>query len=84
MIACLRTLGRGDHIVQAHDVEEGLRRELLDDGWVDLDTVIRGIENVTTEDLLRIGERVVRLDHAVLDAVGPLDDVEGLRAAIGA
>ena len=34
--------------------------------------------------LLRIGERVVRLDHAVLAAVGPLDDVEGLRAAIGA
>ncbi len=62
----------------------GLRRELLDDGWVDLDTVIRGIESVTTEDLLRVGERVVRLDHAVLAAVGPLDDVDGLRAAIGA
>jgi predicted Zn-dependent peptidase len=62
----------------------GLRRELLDDGWVDLDTVIRGIEAVTIEDLLRVGERVVRLDHAVLAAVGPLDDVAGLRAAIGA
>ena len=62
----------------------GLRRELLDDGWVDLDTVIRGIEAVTIEDLLRVGERVVRLDHAVLAAVGPLDDVDGLRAAIGA
>ena len=62
----------------------GLRRELLDDGWVDLDTVIRGIEAVTIEDLLRVGERVVRLDRAVLAAVGPLDDVEGLRAAIGA
>ena len=61
-----------------------LRRELLDDGWVDLDTVIRGIEAVTIEDLLRVGERVVRLDHAVLAAVGPLDDVDGLRAAIGA
>jgi len=62
----------------------GLRRELLDDGWVDLDTVIRGIEAVTIEDLLRVGGRVVRLDHAVLAAVGPLDDVDGLRAAIGA
>ncbi|WP_290676720.1 AAA family ATPase [Aquabacterium sp.] len=30
--ACLRTLGRGEHIVQAHDVEEGLRRELLKEG----------------------------------------------------
>jgi hypothetical protein len=30
--ACLRTLGRGEHTVQAHEVEEGLRRELLKEG----------------------------------------------------
>lgn len=62
----------------------GLRRELLDGGWVGLDEVIAGIEAVTPEDLRRIGERVVRLDRAVLAGVGPLDDVEGLRAALGA
>jgi translation initiation factor IF-2 len=62
----------------------GLRRELLDGGWVDLDTVIRGIEAVTPEDLQRVGRRVVTLDRAVLAGVGPLDDVDGLRAALGA
>ena len=62
----------------------GLRRELLDGGWVDLDTVIRGIEAVTPEDLERVGRRVVTLDRAVLAGVGPLDDVDGLRAALGA
>jgi predicted Zn-dependent peptidase len=62
----------------------GLRRELLEDGWVDLDAVVRGIEAVTADDLLRVGERIVRLDRAVLAAVGPLDDPEALRAALGA
>ena len=62
----------------------GLRRELLDGGWVGLDEVIAGIEGVTPDDLRRIGERVVRLDRAVLAGVGPLDDVEGIRAALGA
>lgn len=62
----------------------GLRRELLEDGWVDLDAVVRGIEAVTAEDLLRVGERIVRLDRAVLAAVGPLEDPEALRAALGA
>jgi predicted Zn-dependent peptidase len=62
----------------------GLRRELLDGGWVDLATVIKGIEAVTPEDLQRVGRRVVTLDRAVLAGVGPLDDVDGLRAALGA
>ncbi len=62
----------------------GLRRELLEGGWVDLDTVIRGIEAVTVDDLLRVGEQIVRLDRAVLVAVGPLDDADALRAALGA
>jgi predicted Zn-dependent peptidase len=62
----------------------GLRRELLEDGWVDLEHEVRGIEAVTAEDLLRVGERIVRLDRAVLAAVGPLDDPEALRAALGA
>ena len=62
----------------------GLRRELLDGRWVDLDEVVAGIEAVTPADLARVGERVVRLDRAVLAGVGPLDDVDGLRAALGA
>ncbi len=62
----------------------GLRRELLGGGWVDLDTIIKGIEAVTTEDLLRIGEEIVRLDRAVLAGVGPFEDVDALRAALGA
>ena len=62
----------------------GLRRELLDGGWIDLATVIKGIEAVTPEDLQRVGRRVVTLDRAVLAGVGPLDDVDGLRAALGA
>jgi predicted Zn-dependent peptidase len=46
--------------------------------------VIKGIEAVTPEDLQRVGRRVVTLDRAVLAGVGPLDDVDGLRAALGA
>jgi predicted Zn-dependent peptidase len=62
----------------------GLRRELLEGGWVDLDAVVAGIEAVTVDDLLRIGERVVHPERAVLAAVGPLEDPEALRAALGA
>ena len=61
----------------------GLRRELLDDGWVDLAAVIHGIEAVSVEDLLRVGQRIVHLDRSVLAGVGPLDDTDGLRAALG-
>lgn len=62
----------------------GLRRELLEDGWVDLDEVIAGIEAVTAEDVLRVADRIVVPRHTVLTAVGPLEDAGALRAALGA
>lgn len=62
----------------------GLRRELLEDGWVDLDEVIAGIEAVTAEDVLRVADRIVVPRHTVLTAVGPLEDPDALRAALGA
>ncbi len=62
----------------------GLRRELVGGGWVDLDEVVRNIEAITADDLLRIGERIVRMDRAVIAGIGPFEDPESLRAALGA
>ncbi len=62
----------------------GLRRELVGGGWVDLDEVIRGIEAVTADDLMRLGARLVQMDRAVLAGIGPFPDEDALRAALGA
>jgi predicted Zn-dependent peptidase len=61
----------------------GLRRALIEGAAVELDEIFAGIEAVTTDDVARVAGDLIRRDESALAVIGPFDESEGLRAAIG-
>jgi predicted Zn-dependent peptidase len=61
----------------------GLRRALIEGAPVELEEIFAGIEAVTAADLARVAGDLIRRDEAALAVIGPFDDSDGLRGAIG-
>jgi predicted Zn-dependent peptidase len=61
----------------------GLRRSLIEGAPVELEEIFAGIEAVTAADVSRVAAELIRRDTAALAVIGPFDDAEGLRGAIG-
>jgi predicted Zn-dependent peptidase len=61
----------------------GLRRALIEGAPVELEEIFAGIEAVTAEDVARVSGDLIRRDKAALAVIGPFDESDGLREAIG-
>jgi predicted Zn-dependent peptidase len=60
----------------------GLRREIVEGRFVELDEVFAGLEAVTAEDVQRLAATLVTPAQATLAVVGPFDDDAPLRDAL--
>jgi predicted Zn-dependent peptidase len=61
----------------------GLRRSLIEGAPVELEEIFAGIEAVTADDIARVSADLIRRDCAALAVIGPFDESDGLREAIG-
>jgi predicted Zn-dependent peptidase len=62
----------------------GLRREIVEGRFAELDEVFAGLEAVTASDVMRLAGTLVTPEQATLAVVGPFDDDAPLRDALAA
>jgi predicted Zn-dependent peptidase len=75
-----RNFSKGRFVLQLESPQGlimfGLRREVLEGGAVEPEEVLAGIEAVTSEDVQRVAQDVIRGNLMRLAVVGPFDDAE--------
>jgi len=62
----------------------GLRREIVEGRFAELEEVFAGIEAVTADDVQRLAGTLVTPEQTTLAVVGPFDDEAPLRDALAA
>ncbi len=75
-----RNFSKGRFVLQLESPQGlimfGVRREVLEDGAVEPEEVLAGIEAVTAEDVQRVAQDVIRGNALRLAVVGPFDDAD--------
>ena len=83
-----RALAKGRFVLQTESPNGlllfGLRREVLEDGAVEPEELLAGLDAVTAEDVARVAQDVVGNSAMRLAVIGPFDDDSKFREALAA
>ena len=75
-----RSFAKGRFVLQTESpqgkIQFGLRREVLEDGAVEPQEVLDGLEAVTAGDVQRVAQDVIAGERLTLAVIGPFDDAE--------
>jgi predicted Zn-dependent peptidase len=81
-----RALAKGRFVLQTESPNGlllfGLRREVLEDGAVEPDELLAGLDAVTADDVARVAEDVIGNGAMRLAVIGPFDDDAKFREAL--
>jgi predicted Zn-dependent peptidase len=82
-----RAFAKGRFVLQIESpqgmIQFGLRREVLEDGAVEPQEVLDGLDAVTAEDVQRVAQDVIGGNKLALAVIGPFDDAEHFEQLIG-
>jgi predicted Zn-dependent peptidase len=82
-----RSLAKGRFVLQTESPQGlilfGLRREVLEGEAVEPEQLLAALDAVTVEDVQRVAQDLISRDKVRLAVIGPFDDDERFRAALG-
>jgi predicted Zn-dependent peptidase len=81
-----RALAKGRFVLQTESpnglILFGLRREVLEDGVIEPEELLAGLDAVTAEDVQRVAQAVIGSNALRLAVIGPFDDDSKFREAL--
>lgn len=82
-----RSFAKGRFVLQTESpqgmIQFGLRREVLEDGAVDPQEVLDGLDAVTADDVQRVAQDLIAGSKLALAVIGPFEDAERFEKLLG-